>query len=198
MDPRPDGTPCVCVRLGSNNISSIRARAFKKLPHLRALDLSTNHLARFALSAKATPRLMTLALRNNRLTDLAPLGELAGLRQLDVSFNSLEGLRGLEKLVELRVLLANGNQLNGSLPAERCERCASSTCWISRRTSSTAPCSRPSTASSPCRHCASPTTTSQRACSPTSHSRSASCRSFAGWSFSRTHSPRTPRTRMRC
>lgn len=118
MDKKPAGTPCVSVRLNSNNIDAIDARAFKKLPHLRCLDCSTNHLARFDLPAKTVSRLSTLALRNNRISDTSPLGMLVSLRQLDVSFNSIGALEGIERLTELRVLLANGNELSGHLPRQ--------------------------------------------------------------------------------
>ncbi len=115
------GTPCVSVRLANNHISRIDAHAFKQLPQLRALDLSTNHVERLSLSRESTPRLMSLSLRNNRVSQLSALASagLGGvLRFLDVSLNRLGSLSGVGQLLRLRVLVASGNQINGELPRE--------------------------------------------------------------------------------
>ena len=47
---------CVSLRLNSNHISAVAAHTFQKLPELRALDLSLNHLERLDLSAGECPR----------------------------------------------------------------------------------------------------------------------------------------------
>ena len=44
VDDPPTGTPCVSVRMPSNGVAAIGARAFEGVPHLRSLDLTTNHL----------------------------------------------------------------------------------------------------------------------------------------------------------
>ena len=116
IDPKPKGKPCVSIRLGSNNIQAMDPQALKGVPHLRSLDMTTNHLESFVLAPDVTPRLMTLSLRNNQLTSLGGITAHTLLRHLDVSFNRLTTLDGLESLGSLRVLLATGNRLSGALP----------------------------------------------------------------------------------
>ena len=114
-------TPCVSLRLANNHILHVDAHAFKSLPHLRALDLSTNHLEKLTLSPESTPWLVSLSLRNNRLSELGsldPAGLGGVLRYLDVSYNRLTSLSGVGQLRRLRVLVASGNQIRGELPRE--------------------------------------------------------------------------------
>lgn len=118
------GTPCVSLRLANNHIIHVDAHAFKNIPHLRALDLSTNHLEKLTLSPESTPWLVSLSLRNNRLSELGSLdpASLGGvLRYLDVSYNRLTSLSGVGQLRRLRVLVASGNQIRGELPRELTE-----------------------------------------------------------------------------
>jgi Leucine-rich repeat (LRR) protein len=118
------GTPCVSLRLANNHILNVDAHAFKNIPHLRALDLSTNHLEKLTLSPESTPWLVSLSLRNNRLSELGSLdpASLGGvLRYLDVSYNRLTSLSGVGQLRRLRVLVASGNQIRGELPRELTE-----------------------------------------------------------------------------
>jgi hypothetical protein len=116
LDEKPKGSPCVSVCLPSNHIHEIDAQAFGGMPHLRSHNLSTNHIDKLALNGEATPRLSSLSLRNNQIGSFGSLGELTSLRRLDLSFNRLTNLRGVEGLTQLRVLLASGNQLRGPIP----------------------------------------------------------------------------------
>lgn len=111
------GYRCASMRLGSNHFKVLERRVFEGVTYLASLDLSTNHISRLDLAPDTLPRLKTLSLRNNRLTEIGPLAKLTTLRRLDLSFNQLASLRGVDKLARLRVLLASGNQLSGDLSA---------------------------------------------------------------------------------
>ena len=113
---RKTGMRTASIRLASNMLKQLDRKEFEDVPWLRSLDLSTNHIAKLDWAPASVARLMTLTLRNNRLTELGGLSKITTLRRLDVSFNQLTNLRGIEKLVHLRMLLASGNQLSGDFP----------------------------------------------------------------------------------
>ena len=116
-DRVPKGTPCVSITVKSNHLKQLEKRALEGVPFLCSLDLSTNHISWFELAADTAPRLTTLSLRNNSLSEVGPIARLGNtLRRLDLSFNQLTSLKGVDKLHALRILLASGNQLTGELP----------------------------------------------------------------------------------
>lgn len=117
VEDKPESSSCVSVVLQSNHISRVEPGAFALVARLRALDLQTNHLTSLDLDAAATPRLMTLSLRNNRLAAVGGIGALASLLSLDLSANQLSSLDGIESLVRLRVLVCKVNRLSGAIPA---------------------------------------------------------------------------------
>jgi hypothetical protein len=104
-----------CVRsldLSRNNLKDAPVDFIRTLPQLARLDLAQNQITSFA----AFPRLATLrvlSLRGNRLLSLAVCRSatrpLPCCEQLDVAYNSLSSLRGVECLTALVALDASHN-----------------------------------------------------------------------------------------
>ncbi len=88
---------------------------------LRALNLSHNIVANKTLfSPLNKPRLrviVELRLSHNRVTNLRGFAAAPNLHYLDVSFNQISNLSGLEDMTQIRTLLMAHNEVKGGLVA---------------------------------------------------------------------------------
>jgi hypothetical protein len=78
-------------------------------PRLESLDVSRNCLAQLE---GATHVIRSLSAAHNNLTSLTSWGHLFNLQYLDIGYNQVDSLRGLEGLVHLRELRADGNPIS--------------------------------------------------------------------------------------
>ncbi|XP_056653395.1 chondroadherin-like protein isoform X2 [Monodelphis domestica] len=103
----------VYLYLSNNRLSGLRAAALQGTPRLRYLYLDGNRFTRPPRAAlQVLPQLFSLHLEHNAVQQLA-LGDLAGapgLRRLDLSGNSISGVRPGPAL-ELEKLHLGGNRL---------------------------------------------------------------------------------------
>lgn len=108
--------------LGYNDLDRLTAETLSGLIHVKFLDASGNRI--FYIGADAfrrnTPRLSTLLLRDNRLTELSvgTFDSSRHLKHINVAENRLTGLEPgvLQGLVRLEDLALDGNEIS-SLPA---------------------------------------------------------------------------------
>eukprot|EP00042_Codosiga_hollandica_P033750 m.229714 g.229714 ORF g.229714 m.229714 type:complete len:446 (+) comp54258_c0_seq17:152-1489(+) len=106
------------LKLHSNNIESLPNLA--KLRNLTLLTLQFNRIKNLGTSLLNLRKLTTLRLHHNALSDLSGLPP--SITSLDVSYNSITSLQGIENLHELQELSVACNKLTTLSPLDRCTK----------------------------------------------------------------------------
>ncbi|XP_033759416.1 malignant fibrous histiocytoma-amplified sequence 1-like isoform X1 [Pecten maximus] len=104
------------LMIPSLNLKSVPDHLVDKLVNLEKLDLSHNSIPDGGLpdSMKVLEKLVELNLTDNRLTRVpASLKKLKCLSRLDLSYNNIESLKGLEKARRVQILVVDHNKLSG-------------------------------------------------------------------------------------
>lgn len=108
----------VSLSLAFNGLRSVPV-AIGRLPRLRSLDVSGNLLTTLPLSlSRLSGKLRVLRAARNKLATATPLEKLVGLRVLDLEHNELSQFpAAVRRLTELRTLKLAGNGFGRGAPA---------------------------------------------------------------------------------
>lgn len=88
--------------------------ALATLTGLTTLNLDNNSVAPATFAPLKSLKINEMSIKNNGLTSLGSIGEIATLRKLDISSNSITSLEGISHLTNLTTLIANDNEISST------------------------------------------------------------------------------------